>query len=133
MKTFLYVMLIFSSFAACRDNKDQELEDKIPQELIGKWEAFEVYSTDGGSMPTWTPLPSQFTFYFNFFSDYKVITSFHGEGCNIGKYSINDNIISFTFPCIDHTIKIDSLSNEILILDTQNFEPLKYKLQKVTE
>ena len=125
--TFLYL------FTGCQE-KNSEPQIKIPQELIGKWKAYEVFSTDGASTPTWEILPDKFTFSFEFFENSTVKTDFHGEGCRLGKFTLEEgNVISFIFPCIEHTIMIDSLTNEILILDTQNFEPLKYKLYKLIE
>ncbi len=120
-------------FTGCQE-KNVEAKIKIPLELIGIWKAYEVYSTDGGSLPTWDSLPDKFTFSFEFFENSTVKTDYHGEGCRFGKYTLEEgNIISFIFPCIEHSDRIDSLTNEILILDTQNFEPLKYKFYKIIE
>ncbi len=134
MKSIFIISFIVSSFIGCRDENDPKPKVEIPLELIGTWKVFEVYSTDGSSIPTWTNIPEQLIFYYSFHIDFTVRKDPSGEGCNKGTFSIDEgNMISFKFPCISYTSEIDSLTNETLILDTQNFEPLKYKFRKIVE
>jgi hypothetical protein len=131
MKIYNYLIFLIFLVISC-DKRDSDPKIDFTPNLLGKWQAYEIYSTDGASQPTWKALPKEFAFYYEFFDD-SVKTDFHGEGCNIGKYTFEKDIIIFTFPCISHSATVDSLTNELLILDTQNFEPLKYKYHKLTK
>lgn len=131
MKNFALVLAFsFVTLGCTKDNN--KIEKNIPTELIGKWKVIEIYSTDGGSEPEWIEIADGFSYTFS--NNYIVIRDNLQTGCNEGKFSIiNENTIKFVFPCISYNSYIENNTDTLLILDTKNFEPLKYKFQKVTE
>lgn len=127
------ILLLTLSFVTLNCSKsDSENQNNIPPELIGKWKVIEVYSTDGGSEPKWSSIVNGFSYTFS--NDNIVIRDNLQTGCNEGKFSLkNENTILFVFPCITYESFIENNTNTLLILDTKNFEPLKYKFQKEIE
>lgn len=125
------ILLLTLSFVTLNCSKDDNNQkNNIPPELIGKWKAIEIYSTDGGSEPTWSNIVNGFSYTFS--NDNIVIRDNLQTGCNEGKFSLkNENTILFVFPCISYESFIENNTNTLLILDTKNFEPLKYKFQKI--
>lgn len=112
-------------------NEKNEIDQKIPEKLIGKWEAIKIYSTDGASEPKWSNLSADRFFFYTFLKNGNVLTNRLNENCTDGKFSITDSkLISFYFPCISYEWEIDSLTDDSLVLDTKNFEPLKYKFYR---
>ena len=124
---FLLTSLVY--LAAC-SNDDQENVNR-EQSLIGSWRATEVWSDDGiGINNNSIPEESSFTLTFN--SNNSVIRSDLNEECEEGIYNTTSQIIHFEFPCnLTYEYKIDELTENTLILDTQNFETLLYKFDKV--
>ena len=133
---FLYIkgFIIFFVFflLGCKPEEHENIHNsRLINELNGTWESVEVYATDGASQPTWTPMIDNLRFYYSFTSDSKVLSNHNKDGCNQGSIRISsDSLITFNFPCITFENRIDSLTSDTLILDTQNFEPLKYKFTK---
>lgn len=124
---FLLTALVY--LAAC-SNDDQENVNRA-QSLIGSWKAIEVWSDDGnGVYKNSIPEESSFTLTFN--SNNSVIRSDLNEECEEGIYNTTTLIIHFEFPCsLTYEYKIDELTENTLILDTQNFETLIYKFDRV--
>ncbi len=131
MKKLIIILMFSFSILGCTKDSDSE-NNNIPIELIGKWKAIEIYSTDGGSEPIWRNYSDQFTYVFS--NNNVTVRDNLQAGCNEGTFSIkNGNTIEFIFPCISYNSYIETNTNTLLILDTKNFEPLKYKFKKISE
>ena len=129
MKNILLILAII--LLGCTKSSE-ELNNNIPPELIGKWKVVEIYSADGGSPASWSLIKNGFSYIF--FENKKVIRDNLQADCIEGNFTIeNDNIIYFTFSCISYESLIENLTNNELIIDTQNFEPLKYKFLKIID
>lgn len=124
---YQYIITVVILICSCCNEKN-EFDQKIPEKLIGKWEAIMFYSTDGTSEPKWSNLSADRLFFYTFLKNGNVLTNRLNEKCTDGRFSISDSIlISFNFPCISYEWEIESLTDDSLVLDTKNFEPLKYK------
>jgi hypothetical protein len=125
MKNILYIILILFTLSACNDNKDEaEEKTKIPPELIGTWLNYEEYASDGAH-EGWKTIPEQFRYNYEFSNDYKVRHFTSGDAGITGEFSVTENnLIAFYFNGSRDTVRIDTLTNEILILDFDAIEPL---------
>ena len=131
MKTLIYFLLtIFVS--GCTKNDDPE--NNVPPELIGKWKIVEIYSSDGSSA-SWKPHDSGQVYDLWFKNGGETIVSNMIENCQVGTFSIsaNDEII-INLPCSEKsTIPIVSLTNTNLVTNTTYIEYELTKYVKVTE
>ena len=128
MKT---IILIFSLFILGCSKNDTPKEDpnNIPQELIGKWKIVQVYETDGGSEPQWRDEDTGHSYDYWFKSNGTYVKF---DGISNGVYIINSgNYITLT-NVSSVTYLIESISNDEILINYLNFEPLKYKYIKVS-
>lgn len=105
--------------------KNDNPENNVPPELIGKWKIVEIYSSDGSSA-SWKPHDSGQVYDLWLKSDWTYLTLDNNVNCNKGNFSINNNQITF-HPCAsEYPLTIETISAEILIL-RDNFTPEVYK------
>lgn len=124
---FLFISIIY--LVAC-NNDDNSNVDKQPS-IIGSWKSTEVWS-DNGSEITKTSIPEENSFSLRFESTNAVTRSDLGEDCKEGTYNHTAEVIYFEFPCgLSYEYIINELTSNTLILDTQNFETLIYKFERV--
>ena len=130
MKSLILIFSMFLSLSNCSNDDTRTLETKI----VGTWKLVEVYGSDGGSSPQWTPVNNGYTYTF---SNGNNINS-NRFTCN-GNYQVNSNEVTISFNCNDSQFNQSynySFDNGYLIL-TSNLlycdEGCSEKYQKITE
>lgn len=135
---YIYILFIIATLTLSCSKSDNEPENNIPTELIGKWKAIEIYSTDGGSPATWSLYDSGLVYdiWFKSHGTYMLgRDSSNNLECKEGNYSVIGNEITYSdSPCAPEVpVFIESLTAVELIIDGNFFEPSKTKYIRVTE
>lgn len=127
---YINFLLLITALLGCSKSDDNNQNNEIPPELIGEWKAVEIYSIDVGS-PSWHPYEQQEEYIYFFNNNGNIKTSLLKSNCNEGSFHITEDVrINFIFPCVTYEYIIEKLTEDELILDTQNIEVLKYKFIK---
>ena len=132
----MFLILTFSLMSLGCSNNNDDPQNNILPELIGKWKIVERYSTDGGSPASWSPYDSGEIYDKWFKSDGTfIIVGINNPDCASGTYSVENNYITYTdSPCApEKPVIIESLTHTELIIDANFFEPIKTKYIKVIE
>ena len=126
-----FSLIIFALLLlGCLRSDDSTQYNKIPSKLIGEWKAVEAYRLDVGS-PSWHPYEKEEEFIYFFNENGSLKNSLLKSHCNEGSFNISEDVkIKFIFPCVTYEYIIEKLTEDELILDTQNIEVLKYKFVK---
>lgn len=121
-------------FSLSCSNNDEKSQNNVPQELIGKWKIVEVYSTDGGSPASWSPYDSEEVYDIWIKENNTYISEDNDENCKNGRFSLDNDQITF-HPCAsEYPFTIEILTIDTLIL-RDNYIPdiLKTKYSKIFE
>lgn len=128
MKAIVLILSLFL-WGCSNDDSPKDEPNNIPQELIGKWKTVAVYATDGASEPQWRDEDTGAIYDYWFKSNGEYVFF---DGISSGVYSVNsENYLTLT-NVRSITYSIESISNDSLLIDCLNFEPLKYKYVKVS-
>lgn len=117
-------------------NNDDKFQNNVPQELIGKWKIVEMYSTDGGSPPSWSTYDSGEVYDIWFKNDWTYSsTSSANPDCINGEYSISENYLTlFNSACApEEPLIVENLTENELVIDANFIEPYKSKYEKIIE
>lgn len=126
----LFSLIVFALLMLGCSKSDNNNQNKIPPELIGEWKAVEIYSIDVGS-PSWNPYEQEGEYIYFFNHNGSIKNSLLKSDCDEGSFHITEDVrIEFIFPCVTFNYIIEKLTEDELILDTQNIEVLKYKFIK---
>jgi len=129
MGKFKFIILLF--LISCIKDPVLEIEKTIPEYLIGKWKIVEVYSSEGGEPEEWRVDTTGFEYDIDFKNSGEYFVQ--ADSCNIGNYSVENEIITFVRDCNNSTweYEIEILTTDTLIVITQIFELVKNKYVKV--
>lgn len=135
MRNLLLILVIYFMVASCNKDNNDDPKNTIPPELIGKWKAVEIYSTDGGSPATWSTYDSgrDWDKWFKSDGTYSLSYPYTDPDCMGGTYSVSDNDITYgDNPCTDGTpVTIEILTENELLINANHFEAMKTKYIKV--
>lgn len=124
------LLIFFMALAVlgCEENKEEAKNQDVL--LIGKWKSVEVWADDGNGVQQ-SPVPEENAIIYEFTAT-TVSRNNLEEGCNVGTYTLEGNMINFEFPCgLSYQEEIQKLSEKELVLDTKNFETLVYKYERL--
>ena len=123
--------LIISLMSLACSNNNEEPQNNIPAELIGKWKIVERFTSDGTS-GYWHSYDSEY-FYDLWLKANGTFSTEDEDACSNCTYIVLNNQITFYPYGVDYPSNIESLSNEELILNANHFEPIKTKYVKIFE
>lgn len=137
MKNLILTIILATITLSCSKN-DNETQNNIPTELIGKWKIIEVYTTEGGlNDGAWSSYDSghEYDTWFKNDGTFLLTNPSTNPDCMGGNYSILENNITYSNnPCsIDQPVTIELINEINLIINLNHFEIYKTKYQKITE
>ncbi|MBN2639221.1 MAG: hypothetical protein JXR65_09070 [Bacteroidales bacterium] len=133
MKPKYLLFILVLGILGCGD-KNKDNVGYIPPELIGKWKVIELCTTDGESVPAWSPYDSGETYDSWYKRDGTHISySSTNPDCEVSRYKVTGKYIYFSgTPCSpDKPVIIEQLTDSLLIINLNHFETFKSKSVKV--
>lgn len=101
MKQLILILSMLLSFTSCSETVNPKEQDTS---IVGTWQLIEVYGSDGGSNPQWTPVEDGYTYTFK--SD-STFSSNRFNECEIGTYSTNQDQLTLNYSCDGFTTGIE--------------------------
>ena len=129
MRNLIIVFVAFVIIFACKKKDIPSCYCDFPDEFIGKWKIIEVYEFHNTLL--WTKYNSNKEYDIAFKEDCSY-TIPESENCLEYTFCYNDSSLILYLNGINYPQKIIELNDTILILQPKSdFEPIKYKYQKV--